>query len=115
MNPRLAVPVLEPINDSDPQVTANLRRLLDDARAGKLSPSEFAYVRAGFFPEVAEEIRMQLETLGRTTKMVLVEKLEKGDDRIFKYEVSFDEEVWYYTAGLAPDGRLSRFSLWKKE
>jgi CubicO group peptidase (beta-lactamase class C family) len=111
MNPRLAVPDLKPVEDRDPQVTAKLRRLLDDARAGTLTASEFAYVRAGFFPEVAEEIRKQLETLGPTTEMVLVKKTEKGDDRIFTYEVSFGEEVRYYTAGLAPDGRLSRFGL----
>jgi CubicO group peptidase (beta-lactamase class C family) len=115
MNPALAVPDLKPIEDRAPQVTAQLRRLLDEARAGKLSPNEFGYVRAGFFPGVAEEIRKQLETLGPTTEMVLVEKTEKGDDRIFTYQVSFGEEVRYYTAGLAPDGRLSRFGLWKKE
>ena len=115
IDPRLAVPVLAPIEDRDPQVTTRLRRLLDEAREGRLAPSEFAYVRAGFFPEGAAEIQKELQALGPTTKMVLVDKTEKGDDRIFTYEVWFGEQTRYYAAGLAPDGRLSRFSLWKKE
>lgn len=114
MSPKLAVPVFKPIDDREPQVTARLSRLLDDARTGKLVPSEFAYVRAGFFPDGAKSIQEQLRTLGPAQRMVLVHRTEKGDDRIFMYEVAFRGRTMYYTLALAPDDRVSLFQLQEK-
>jgi hypothetical protein len=99
------------IADRDPQVTARLARLLDEARSGGLTPTDFAYVRAGFFPGRAKAIQDQLRTLGVPQKLVLVERVEKGDDRIFTYEVTFESRVMYYTVAVAPDNRISLFEL----
>jgi hypothetical protein len=111
ISPQLATPVLRPIADRDPQVTARLARLLDEARSGGLTPTDFAYVRAGFFPGRAKAIQDQLRTLGVPQKLVLVERVEKGDDRIFTYEVTFESRVMYYTVAVAPDNRISLFEL----
>jgi hypothetical protein len=40
-----------------------------------------------------------------------VEHLERGDDRIFTYEVTFETEARYYTVALAPDDRIAQFDL----
>src|SRR5439155_8103266 len=53
ISPSLAVPVPTPIEDREPEVTARARRLVEKARQGALSASEFTYVRAGFFPGAA--------------------------------------------------------------
>lgn len=111
MNPKLAAPVRRPIDDRELRVTARLSRLLDDARSGKLDPAEFAYMRAGFFPGAAKAIQEQLRNLGSVQKLVLVERVEKGDDRFFTYEVEFANRVMYCTVGLAPDDRVSQFQL----
>lgn len=113
MNPKLSV-ILRPIDDREPEVTARLARLLDDARSGGLAPAEFAYVRAGFFPGRAKALQEQLRTLGPSQKLDLVERTEKGDDRIFTYEVAFASRVMYFSVGLAPDNRLSLFQLREK-
>jgi hypothetical protein len=68
-------------------------------------------MRAGFFPDGAKAIGEQLRTLGSVRKLVLVERTERGDDRIFTYEVQFQDRVMYYTVGIAPDNRVSQFQL----
>ena len=50
MNPKLAIAAPGPITDREPQISVKLGRLLDTIREGKLTPADFAYVRAGFFP-----------------------------------------------------------------
>ena len=46
--------------------------------------------------------------------MVLVQKTVQGDDRIYKYEVAFGTKTYLYSVGLAPDDRLTLFSLREK-
>ena len=41
--------------------------------------------------------------------MVLVQRIERGDDRICMYEVVFGSRTMYYTVGLAPDDRVLVF------
>jgi N-acyl-D-amino-acid deacylase len=111
IDPRLEVPVPMPIPDHEPQAMAKLHRILDALAAGTLTSADFAYVRAGFFPETARYYRKELERLGRPSKTVLVERREVGDDRVYLYEVTFGEGVYHARVGLAPDDRVSQFSL----
>jgi N-acyl-D-amino-acid deacylase len=114
LNPNLAVGVPAPIPDREPLVTAKLHRLLDVMREGKLTPADFAYVRAGFFPSAANSYRERLVQLGKPTKTVLVERTEIGDDRVYLYELTFGDRTYYTRLGLAPDDRVSAFSLYEK-
>jgi hypothetical protein len=111
VNPDLAVRPPSPVEDTEPQVTNTLRRLLDAARAGTLSPTEFAYVRAGFFPSGATLYRQELEKLGPATGIQLLSQKELGDDRVYLYQVTFAGGTRYARLGLAPDDRVSAFSL----
>lgn len=110
-NPRLAIAVPTPIEDREPQVTAKLQRILDLTRDGTLTAAEFAYVRAGFFPGAANLYRDQLRRLGKPSRAVLVERREIGDDRTYLYELTFGDRVYYARLALAPDDRVSAFSL----
>jgi hypothetical protein len=111
MNPALAVTEPAPIEDREPQVAARLGRLLDTIRDGKLSAAEFAYVRAGFFPDAAKAYEQMLKRLGALRGMRLVERRELGDDRIYIYEATYASGVYLVRLGLAPDDRVSVFSL----
>lgn len=111
MHPDLAIPKLAPIEDKELQVTARVSRLLDTIRSGKLTPDEFAYVRAGFFPDVAQAYQRALEQLGRQQQMVLVQRLELGDDRIYTYEVTFTGGKRWVRVALAPDNKVSGFGM----
>ncbi|HEY8175187.1 MAG TPA: serine hydrolase, partial [Gemmatimonadaceae bacterium] len=110
LNPTLAIKQPTPIADREPQVSAKIGRLLDAAREGKLTPAEFAYVRAGFFPDAAKFYETQLKTLGPQQRMVLLERRELGDDRVYLYDVTFANGSRLVRVGLAPDDRVSSFS-----
>ena len=81
------------------------------ARAGTLSPSEFAYVRAGFFPVAADAYKEELAKLGHPTSVQLLQRRELGDDRVYLYQLTFAGATRYAQLGLAPDDRVSTFSL----
>jgi CubicO group peptidase (beta-lactamase class C family) len=111
LSPQLSPPVLRPIDDLDPQVTARCRRLLEDARAGNLAPAEFAYLPAGFFPAGAKALREQLRSLGPAQGMALVARADLGDDRVFTYEILFGSVAMHYKVAFAPNNTVTQFSL----
>ena len=111
VNPALAIPVPAPIADNEPAVREKLFAIIAALREGKLTPADFAYVRAGFFPGAAENYRRMLERVGPPSRAVLLERRELGDDRIHMYEVTFGERTMIARLGLAPDNRVSQFNL----
>jgi CubicO group peptidase (beta-lactamase class C family) len=111
VNERLAVPALTPIEDKEPKVTSRLEALLQRAREGSLAPSEFAYVRAGFFPDGAKAYQQRLQELGAPGRLALVKRNDLGDDRVYTYQVTFGARTMYYSVALAPDDKISQFSL----
>ena len=111
MNPALARPAPKPIADTQPAHTDKFRRVLDAAAQGALQPSDFAFVRAGFFPGATNHFGSLLKTAGALQKVLLLERRTLGDDVISTYEAHFQNGVFIGTLGVAPDGRLSTFSL----
>jgi CubicO group peptidase (beta-lactamase class C family) len=111
IDPALAVGELRPIEDKEPQVQQKLRRLLDAMRGGTLTPAEFAYVRAGFFPDTAASYKKELVKLGPLAGAQLMERRELGDDRIYVYRLTFANGTRFVRLGLAPDDRVSAFTL----
>jgi CubicO group peptidase (beta-lactamase class C family) len=110
-NPRLARAEPAPIEDREPDVTQRLEALLAAARDGRLNRGDFAYVRAGFFPEAAERYQKLLARVGAARRIALVERKELGDDRIYGYRVEFAGAAMAVTLGLAPDDKISTFSI----
>jgi CubicO group peptidase (beta-lactamase class C family) len=111
LNPSLAVKPPVTIEDREPQVTERLAKLLETIREGKLTAGDFAYVRAGFFPDAANAYRRELAKLGVPTRMQLLERKERGDDRNYLYQLTFSTGTRYLSVGLAPDDRVSSFSM----
>jgi CubicO group peptidase (beta-lactamase class C family) len=111
INPALAPPALAPIEDREPQITARITALLEKARAGTLAPADFAYVRAGFFPEGAKQYQGLLSELGPPGRLVLVDRSTLGDDRVYTYLVTFGTKTFRFAVSLAPDDRLSSIRM----
>jgi len=107
VDPGLAVPPLTVIEDREPRVTSRALQLLESARAGTLTPADLAYTRAGFFPEMAKIIQRRLQPMTTPAALVLVKRVEIGDDRIYTYEVPAGAQRLLYTVGFAPDGKVS--------
>jgi N-acyl-D-amino-acid deacylase len=111
INPALEVKPLAAIEDREPAVATRVGQLLATIREGKLTPAEFAYVRAGFFPDAAKGYEEGLKRLGAPQKFVLVERVDLGDDRIYTYQVTFASGVRYVRVGFAPDWKVSTFGI----
>lgn len=112
LDPKLAPPAPGPIADREPEVVERLRGLLAAAREGGLSPDEFAYVRAGFFPDVAKRYAELLRGLGEPKSVDLLERRELGDDRVYRYAVAYEGgRTLRVRLGVAPDGKLSGLSI----
>ncbi len=110
-NPRIVRQPPRPIADNEPAVTNRVRELLATAAAGRLTPADFAYVRAGFFPESARHYQAMLTEAGAPAKLTLMERREIGDDRIYTYDVEYPSKKRIeVSVGLAPDGKISAFS-----
>lgn len=114
-NPRLARTEPAPIEDREPEVTRRLQALLEAARDGRLTRADFAYVRAGFFPDTAARYQKMLAELRAPQRITLVERKELGDDRIYQYRVEFGGTTLAVTLGLAPDGKIATFAIRKIE
>ena len=114
IDPALAVPPLQPIEDREPQVTSRAVQFLESARAGTLTPADLAYTRAGFFPDAAKIVQTRLQPVTMPATLVLVKRVEIGDDRIYTYEVNGGASVLLYTVGFAPDGKVSILSVTEK-
>ncbi len=111
VEPQLAEPELAPIADAEPQVTARLRELLDAAAKGGLRPEDFAYVRAGFFPEGAKGLETTLASLGPPTAVSLLRRMDLGDDRVHIYDVRYATRAFHVVFELAPDGKVAGLSV----
>ncbi len=111
INPALAVRAPTPITDREPQVTAKIAQLLDGVRLGRLAPADFAYVRAGFFPDAAQYYEERLKQWGKPQALRLLDRQDLGDDRVYLYELTYPDKSRYLRIGLAPDDRISSFSL----
>jgi CubicO group peptidase (beta-lactamase class C family) len=114
LDPSFKPAELTPITDSDPAMQARVRRLLEQAASGKLNPDEFAYVRAGFFPNATKAYAEMLGQAGALRRLVLLESKELGDDRVCVYDVEFHKQAFQVRIAVAPDGKVAGFGLRSK-
>jgi CubicO group peptidase (beta-lactamase class C family) len=111
LDPALKPKPLQPIEDREPKVRAQVEAILAATRDGKLSPNDFAYVRAGFFPGAAKAYQQALAGVGKPDSLTLLERTVLGDDRIYVYDVRFGAKAFRVRLGLAPDDKVSAFAL----
>ena len=111
LDPSMTQAAPSPIPDADTATQARVQGLLASAAAGTLSPAEFAYVRAGFFPGRAAFYKERLGALGPLTSLTLVERRELGDDTIHVYEAAYASAVMLVRVAMAPDGKLAGFDV----
>lgn len=111
LDPSFTIPEPRAIPEVDPAMEARVRRLLADTAADALSPGEFAYVRAGFFPSAAKAYGKLLREAGTVTGVALLDKADLGDDRVLTYEIRFEKRSLRLRLAVAPDGKIAGFQL----
>ena len=110
-NPHLATPPSIPMPDPEPQTSARLAALLSSAARGRLAPEEFAFVRAGFFPNTAAKYRELLSDLGPLTRTELLERRQLGDDAVYRYRAVYANKSVLVQLGLATGSKVSVLSI----
>ena len=111
LDPALKPKPLAAIEDHDPAIRARLEAVLAATRDGTLTPNDFAYVRAGFFPAAAKAYQQLLSGVGKPDRVTLLERSVLGDDRISVYDVTYGDKVFRVRLALAPDDKVSAFAL----
>ncbi len=111
-NPKLVLSN-DSTRDLDPATAGLLRGLLAKTRAGKLAPEGFSFLRAGYFPKVPETYQKLLAPLGEPEWLLLIRRLERGDDHAFRCRVVFKDKAFEADLQIAPDGKVSGFWLWE--
>lgn len=111
LDPALREKSPAPIADREPAVRARLEALLAAARDGRLTPNEFAYVRAGFFPGAAKAYQELLAGVGTPDTVTLLERAVLGDDRVYTYDLAYGPKRFRVRIGLAPDDKVSAFAI----
>jgi CubicO group peptidase (beta-lactamase class C family) len=111
LDPKLKSKPPQPIADREPKVREKLESILAATRDGQLSPNDFAYVRAGFFPGAAKAYQEMLAGVGKPDSLILFDRTVLGDDRLYLYEVRYGPKAFRVRLGLAPDDKVSQFSL----
>jgi hypothetical protein len=111
LDPALAPKPLTPIEDREPALRARLEAVLAATRDGRLTPNDFAYLRAGFFPGAAKAYQEMLAGVTSPDRITLLERRVLGDDRISLYDVAYGDRVFRVRLGLAPDDKVSVFSI----
>ena len=111
VDPALSEPEPSPMADDDPAAQARVRALLEAAAAGRLVPADFAYVRAGFFPDRAAFYKERLSALGPVGELRLLERRALGDDTVHLYEAQYGDVAMRVRVAVAPDGKLAGFDV----
>ena len=106
-NPQLA---RKPITDTEPQVTAHVKELLQNLAEGNADQNQFSPAfRSEFFPAQAERIGRVLKAQGPPKSILLVERREKDGDRIYVYEVTYATRLRYLKVTFDGDKKLTGF------
>jgi CubicO group peptidase (beta-lactamase class C family) len=78
LDPSLAKPKPQAIEDKEPGLTAKLRRIFQDALSGKADPTDYdEQMQRLLFPDTIKEASKQLAAMGELSSFVLVEASEK--------------------------------------
>jgi hypothetical protein len=108
-NPELA---RKPIEDKEPAVTMFAKELLMKLTDGTADQNQFApELRAELFPARAERLSRLLKSLGPLKSFELVERSSKDEERIYLYQVVFQNGKRLLRMMLSQDQKLTGINL----
>jgi CubicO group peptidase (beta-lactamase class C family) len=111
LDPRLAQPRGAPIDDSAPQVTAQLRSLLQRISDGTAGHKDFAFVSKQELAEWMPAFQQTLKSVGSPREIALFARETLGGDQVYRYRVRHENGLLEVNLGYAPNGRIAAFNL----
>jgi D-alanyl-D-alanine carboxypeptidase len=115
--PALAPPVYKPIPDTEPQITAQIKAIMDGFSAGKLSsellpPGTPVSVRD--FPGAINNdkaLSEAIRSLGTVQSITLVERKNEGDNRQYRYRVTYRNDSLLFGSTFNKENKMAAFSF----
>jgi hypothetical protein len=98
-----------PIADTEPGHGAP-EEILPRPRRGSLD-LRISPTSAGFFRAALAGLETMLKDLGLPLTMSLLERAERGDDRVYTYDAAYASKALRVVLALAPDGKVARLSV----
>jgi CubicO group peptidase (beta-lactamase class C family) len=104
---KLAQPQGAPIADREPQVTSQLKGLLQRIADGKADYNEFAFVSKQDFEVSMSANQKTLKPMGSLREIALFARNELGDDRVYRYRARYDSGLLEVNLSYAPNGKIA--------
>jgi len=106
--PALLPPVLKPIEDKEPRVTAFIREALGRIAAGNANPEDFApALRSELFPTRIQASSEYLKSLGPLKSLELVERKAEEGQPAYTYRARFGDQALLLHFKLTSDGKIA--------
>ena len=114
--PELALPAVQTIEDTQPAVTALLKRVLRQVAEGRADPAAFAAdTRSAFFAGEVQRIHALLNTLSVPPAIIsfaeLTARREEKGLRIYRYVLTDLDTTLVCTLGLSADNKIALLRL----
>jgi CubicO group peptidase (beta-lactamase class C family) len=108
-NPELA---RKAIADKEPEVTAFAKDLVQKFSQGTADPNSFTRdLRAQVFPARAERLSGLLKSMGTLNKLELVERGEKGEYRVYGYQLAFQNGSRFLKMSLTKESKIAEIAF----
>jgi CubicO group peptidase (beta-lactamase class C family) len=91
--PALAPPVYKPIRDAEPPITMQVRTIMEGIAQGNLLPPGIPVNVIGFVAPIhnGNDVAANLHNLGTVRSVVLVERKDAGNSRLYRYRVAYSK------------------------
>jgi len=111
LEPKLAQPPATAIEDREPRITDQIKKLLQQISAGTADYKDFALISRSEFVETLSDYRKTLQPLGPVREIALFARKELGDDRVYHYRARYDSALLEIAASYTPEGKITHLDF----
>ena len=110
--PALLTPGEKPLVDNEPQVTARIKSVIEDFVNSRLDTNDF-------IPDLASELSNELKAgfgddvrkLGRIQSFDLIEQKNEGDNRVYRYRLSYQNASLFVRGTFNKENKIIKFAI----
>jgi CubicO group peptidase (beta-lactamase class C family) len=108
----LAPVVVPPIEDKEPQVTALVKSVYEQAAQGKLDAARFTPELAQIGEtQLKQGLKEFLQNLGPLQSIALVERKDEGENRLYRYRLAYKDTSLLTLCTLNKEGKIAGLSV----
>ena len=108
----LAPVAAAPIEDKEPQVTALVKSVYEQAARGKVDAARFTPELAQIGEtQLKQGLKEFLQNLGPLQSIALVERRDEGDNRLYRYRLAYKDAALLTLCTLNKEGKIAGLSV----